>query len=190
MDRYSSIQKEYISWLYDMVCGPEQQNEPSYRLLFDRLYFRIYEPVINERDYPRLVDGENLRYQFGKECGIAYETVETELFDAPCSVLELLVALSLRCENQIMDNPDIGDRTGLWFWIMLTNLGLNQYTDERYDEQSVDAIVDTFINRTYNSDGSGGNIFVFNNRTQDIRKIDIWYQMCWFISDFIKDEES
>lgn len=189
MERYSPVEKEYIRWLYDMVLGPEDIDKPSYMKLLLRLYNLIFEPVINPMDTSRVIDGENLRYRFGREHGLALDVVEDELCKAPCSVLELLIALSLRCEEQIMDNPAAGDRTGLWFWIMITNLGLGIFTDERYDDDAVDAIVETFINREYNRDGSGGNIFIFSHRTEDIRKIDIWYQMCWFISDFIKDEE-
>lgn len=186
---YNHIEKRYLGWLYDLVCGPEVETEPSYRLLISELYNYTFEPIINEMDTPRLIDGDNLRYRFGDEQGYEKEVIEDCLFLYPCSVLELLVALASRFEDQIMDNTTFGDRTSLWFWIMITNLGLNEYTDERFDPDAVRRILYIFVNRQYNRDGSGGNIFVFKNRTQDIRKIDIWYQMCWFISDFVKDEE-
>ena len=185
-----SIQDEYLGWLYDLVCGPEETNEPSYKLLMHELYFYSYDPVVLEMDYPRVVDGENLRYRFGQEHGYTYEDVEEHLFDRPCSILELLIALARRCEDEIMCNTEFGDRTGLWFWIMLTNLGLGKFTDESFNPDLVDDILETFVMRTYDRDGSNGNIFIFSDRTQDIRKIDLWYQMNWFISDFIRDEET
>lgn len=190
MERFNRIEDEYLGWLYDLVCGPEEINEPSYKLLMHELYYRAYDPIVLEMDYPRVVDGENLRYQFGQERGYSYEDIEEYLFKAPCSILELLIALARRCEDQIMCNPDVGDRSGLWFWIMITNLGLGEYTDERYDPFGIDEIIEKFVMRQYNRDGSGGNIFIFPDRTQDIRKIDLWYQINWFISDFIRDEEA
>ena len=36
----------------------------------------------------------------------------------------MMIALAIRCEEHIMDDPDAGDRTGQWFWSMLVSLGL------------------------------------------------------------------
>ena len=39
-----------------------------------------------------------------------------------CSVLEMMVALAICCEETYMDNPNIGNRTGQWFWNMVKNI--------------------------------------------------------------------
>ena len=56
----------------------------------------------------------------------------------PCSVLEMMIALSMRCEEQIMDDPDIGNRTGQWFWDMIDNLGLGEHERLKFDGRYVD----------------------------------------------------
>lgn len=38
--------------------------------------------------------------------------------------LEMIIALAIRLEEHIMDDPDIGNRTGQWFWDMIVSLGL------------------------------------------------------------------
>lgn len=185
-----NTEEQYFRWLCDMVLDQDCVDQPSYSKLMRELHYILFEPIINEMDEPRAIDGENLRYRFGQEYGIDIDSVENNLFQYPCTVLEMLVALALRCEEQIMDNPDIGDRTSLWFWIMIVNLGLGEFSDDAFDRSIVDEVLETFIFRRYNRDGTGGNVFILKNRTQDLRKIDIWYQMCWFISDFIRDEET
>ena len=103
----------------------------------------------------------------------------------PCSVLEMMLALSIRCEEHIMDDPEIGNRTGEWFWIMIVNLGLGSMDDTRYDEEYVDDILDKFLNREYDADGTGGLFPVRNPRyaQYDLRNVDIWYQLNWYLQE-------
>lgn len=97
-----------------------------------------------------------------------------------CSVLEMMVALAIRCEESIMDDPNMGDRTGQWFWGMVVNLGLGSMTDAFYDEQVVDDILARFLNRKYEPDGKGG-LFTVRHCEQDLRKVEIWHQLCWYL---------
>ena len=83
-----------------------------------------------------------------------------------------------------MDNPQIGDRTRQWFWEMLANLGLSTVTDERYDREFVDEILQIFLDREYKPDGRGG-LFVIKNCDRDLRDVEIWYQMCWHLNDIV-----
>ena len=80
-------------------------------------------------DADRAEDGINLRYRFGYENGYESAMIASYLDDRPCSVLEMMVALSMKMEEQIMDDPDIGDRTSVWFWKMIDNLGLGTMHD-------------------------------------------------------------
>lgn len=132
-------------------------------------------------DANRAEDGEDLRYRFTLLQG--YEYIPNEWND-PCSVFEMMAALAIRCEETIMDNPDIGDRTGQWFWGMINNLGLGAMTDDRFDKIYVDAVIERFLNRDYEPDGTGG-LFRIKNCRQDLRDVEIWYQLNWYLENFV-----
>lgn len=135
------------------------------------------------RDSNRADDGINMRYRFVISHGYEYEDIYDtvmEALDGPCSVLEMIIALAIRCEETIMDDPDIGDRTGQWFWSMITNLGLGSMTDERFDRDYVERVIDIFLNREYEPDGKGG-LFTIRHCDQDLRDAEIWHQLCWYL---------
>jgi hypothetical protein len=132
-------------------------------------------------DENRAADGIALRYRYCSNYG--YEDLDYYL-DGPCSVLEMMVALAIRCEETIMDDPDIGDRTGQWFWGMLVNMGLGAMDDSKYDRRVVDIAVDTLLDRTYEPDGKGG-LFTVKHCDQDLRTVEIWYQLIWYLGEIM-----
>ena len=95
-----------------------------------------------------------------------------------------MVALTIRCEETIMDNPAFGDRTGQWFWSMVNNLGLSDMTDDRFDERIVRKKIDIFLKRGYEPDGQGG-LFRIKHCRRDMRYVEIWYKLCWYLDQFI-----
>lgn len=131
-------------------------------------------------DGNRFEDGIELRYRFGYENGYDSAMIVNYLDDSPCSVLEMLIALSIRLEEHIMDDPEIGNRTGQWFWNMITNLGLGSMDDRKFNENHVKNIVTRFLDRQYKPDGRGG-LFRLENCHYDLRKVEIWYQACWYL---------
>jgi hypothetical protein len=96
----------------------------------------------------------------------------------------MMVALAIRAET-IMDDDGIGDRTGQWFWTMIHNLGLTPMTDGEFDRNRVDAIIARMLNREYEPDGSGG-LFTVRNCVYDMRKIEIWCQLSWYLGSFVE----
>lgn len=171
--------KKYLDWLCEFVCDKKTRRAFS-RLLYT-LYLTDFDAII-KRDENRIVDGLALRPRFLEEIGFD-PSDETHIFqEKKCSVLEMMVALSIRCEDDLMTNPDLGDRTSKWFWIMLHNLRLDNMTDNTYDEDVADNVMYTFINRLYDYDGWGG-LFVVHNPRRDMREVEIWYQMCWYLSE-------
>jgi len=82
----------------------------------------------------------------------------------------------LRIEDEI-----IGDSTQ-WFWLMIFNLGLNDMMDTTFDREKVGKIIDVFLERKYEKDGKGG-LFIVKNRVEDLRNVEIWYQMQWYIGE-------
>lgn len=132
-------------------------------------------------DSNREVDGEDLRYHF--DCASGCDIYE-QLRGLPCSILEMMVALAIKCEDQFMSDEEFGDRTDIWFWKMISNLGLAGYTDDNFNEEEVEEIIDRFLRREYSPDGKGG-LFYMPNCEEDLRYIDIWIQMCWYLNPLV-----
>lgn len=181
------INDEYFEWLYTLVCGGRFVKQYPYRKLLTRLHSTEFTYVI-PRDRNRADDGVGLRYRFSLIQGYedSYDLI-MECLDGPCSVLEMMVALAIRCEENIMDDPTMGDRTKQWFWNMIVNLGLGSMLDDHFDRQFVDSTIDRFLNREYDRDGKGG-LFRIRNNNRDLRKVEIWYQLCWYL-DSITDTD-
>lgn len=132
-----------------------------------------------DRDGDRYYDGLDLRYHFGYNHHI--DDAE-KYITGPCSVLEMIYALAIKCEEWIMSNALYGDRTGQWFWNMITNMGLGAMSDERFDRDYVDFVVNRFMDREYEPNGKGG-LFTVNNSDRDLREVEIWWQLCWYLGN-------
>lgn len=167
----------YFEWLCDMVCENRYSDTVSYRKLLAYLHDVDFIYLIS-KDKNRAADGEYLRYRFSLDETHGYLS---RYLDGPCSVLEMMVALAVRCEEAIMDDPQIGNRTGQWFWGMIVSLGLGSMTDDRFDEGYVASIVEQFLYRNYEPNGRGG-LFTIKHCDADLRDIEIWTQMLWFLN--------
>lgn len=173
---------EYFEWMYHLVCKNRYTKRRSYRKLLSRLHDIEFIYIIG-MDSNRAEDGINLKYRFGYENGYEDFMISACLDNKSCSVLEMLVALAIRCEEHIMEDSDIGDRTGEWFWIMIENLGLRSMNDARFDRGYVDETIDIFLNREYKRNGEGGLFIVDSQR--DLRYVEIWYQMCLYLEKYL-----
>jgi hypothetical protein len=165
----------YFEWLFDIVCGKRYSEQISYRKLLMRLHeteFTFTHPM----DRNRAENGTNLRYRFSVEMG--WDDIPGCL-NGSCSVLEMMVALAMKCEEW-MDDAHIGNRTSQWFWGMITNLGLGSMMDSRFDRKTVDLAIERFLNRQYEPDGKGG-LFTIKRCNRDLRDVEIWYQLCWYL---------
>ena len=140
------LNKKYFEWMCELVCSERYFDNLSYQKLLSYLHNRNFVYSI-ELDGNRAEDGIDLRYRFAYECGYDDSMINNCLGDEPCSVLEMMIALAIHCEEHIMDDPDIGDRTAQWFWNMVENLGLSSMSDLCFNERRTDDIVDRIINR-------------------------------------------
>ncbi len=172
----NELRQEYFEWMYDIVCGRNQ----GYRRLLYFLFETEFTYTI-PLDGNRYEDGIDLRYRFAYEHDVDQRFVATELDIYPCSVLEMMVALAIRCEEHIMSNTELGDRTGKWFWHMIDSLGLNKMTDDDYEDDYVEYVIERFLNREYEPNGEGG-LFRFNNIEKDVRQAQIWNQAMWYLN--------
>ena len=165
------LHHEYYKWLCYLVF-PNKQECESYSKLLNELHNRDFTFILL-KDENRMRDGIDLRYRFGYEYHIPNEDIKLYLDTKDgCSILEMMVALSLRCEEDIMSDINIGNRAPLWFKNMLKSLGLDQMINSFYDQNLVDKTLDNFLNRNYEPNGSGG-LFTIKNFRSDLRNIDI-----------------
>lgn len=169
-----SAKMKYYYWLLGLIDeGNCRYYNDILNLLYDTEFYSICDNDSNREE-----DGLYLRYTF-------LNKMDDELLylDGPCSVLEMMVALAVRIEDEIMYDPDIGDRTGKWFWIMMGNLGLTDFTDDDFDENSAGKIIKNFLDRKYCTDGKGG-LFRVRKKNINMRRTEIWYQMNYFMDEF------
>ena len=176
----AEVISEYFKWLSKLVCGRRYSKQVSYSKLLMYLHDTDFRYSI-QRDQNRAENGIDLRYRFALLLDQEESSdVILEYLDGPCSVLEMMVALSIRCEEDIMDDPNVGDRTGQWFWGMIVNLGLGSMTDSRFDRRYASDVVNRFLDREYAPDGRGG-LFTIRNCDRDLRDVEIWRQMCLYL---------
>lgn len=184
--RSSRIRQEYLEWMTRLVCENGYGGNGSWDCLFAMLYETEFTYLM-DMDENRAIDGCDLRYRFGYECGYSGQIIEDELDGRPCSVLEMMVALAMRCEEHIMDDPDSGNRTGKWFFDMIDSLGLIDMHDSCFDVLCAQAVVSRFLRREYGENGCGG-LFTLKYRSADMRRIEIWYQAMWYLDEMIYGE--
>lgn len=168
--------EDYFVWLCELVDAEDPDNG------YDGLMRYLYNVEFSEKtaklipnDDNRIFDGIDLRREFEKES--FYENYGC--LEGPCSLLEMLIAMSYRIEDDFGIYDNIG-----WFWEMLRNLGISDMTDRNfYAPGGVDYVeekVRRLLERRYSRDGSG-SLFPLKNCSEDQRKLEIWYQMSFYI---------
>lgn len=169
--------RDYFEWLCDYISVPGIRTEDYSSVL--KLMYTIPFEATNPRDVNRSKDALYLRNEYLVEMGKKDYPPVTDRDDA--SVFEVLAALSIRCERDIIGEP--GDELwGRLFWEMLHNLKINM-TNRDFNEPICVKNIERWINRGYRSDGVGG-IFPLRKKQQiDQTEAEIWYQMQSYISE-------
>lgn len=175
------LQNRYFEWIYQITCGENRYGRLSYRKLLMFLHDIEFTYIIG-LDGNRAQDGINFRYRFAYENGYDYSYIERYLDVRHCSVLEMMVALAFRVEEQIMDDDAYGNRTGQWFWNMIVSLGLGAMDDNDFNGDLAADIIFRFLNRQYEPNGRGG-LFTLDNYNVDLRDMDIWSQCMWYLDE-------
>jgi hypothetical protein len=178
------IELEYFDWMYRLVCNDKYSKKTTYSNLLHLLH-EVKFTYILPMDANRAEDGADLRYRFGYENGYSTSTIASYLDNGDSSVLEMMIALAMRCEDHIMEDSDVGNRIGQWFWNMIVTLGLGYMNDDHFDQDYALDRIYAFLNREYGPNGDGG-LFRVENPRCDMRDVDIWYQMCWYLQEVIE----
>ena len=171
------LRDRYFQWICQIAMnGEAETHQRLLRFLFNKDY-----RYIHLRDENRESDGIDLRYRFGYETNASLSEISRELDDRPCSVLEMMVALALRCEENIMRDFAVGDRTHEWFKDMLYSLNLYK-DDQHFNEAVANTIIEMFLDRHYTPDGRGG-LFHLRHPYEDLRQVETWCQAMWWIDE-------
>lgn len=181
------LNSAYVEWLLSKVCS--RDTAVDYSTLFSMLYQTpINLENMKELDSNRYQDGRMLRFRFENHhgndiLGMVSQDDVRRFEDRPCSMLEMIVGLALRMEEQIMGNLRYGDRTGQWFWEMLTNLGVGYMTNSRFNVIEYRRCVSNFMNYAYDPDGKGCLFRSEHKSMAEMTDLDIWYQMHEHLKD-------
>ena len=98
MNNEQIIERRYFNWIYGLVCDDDYLSYKKLLLSLYNIEF-TYEYIL---DGNRAKDGISFRYRFGYENGYSNEEISTYLDNKPCSVLEMIIALSFSIEEEIM----------------------------------------------------------------------------------------
>lgn len=165
----------YFLWLGDLV----EVDWDRYSELLYALHLMDFTWCL-EQDESRSTEGLMLREEYYELSGREEDWVM--LLDRPCTVLEALIPIAKRMDDILVDE-DTGDRTRIWFWEFIGNLGLKKYTNQRLigrfktdDDYDIQMIVRTWLDREFQYDGKG-SLFPLKEPSCDQRSRSIVYQM-------------
>lgn len=161
--------RAYFEWLCGKVGALAPPFEDFY-LLMGELFNEEFVWVL-DNDRNRAMDGIDLRYLYSAECE---DEVTQEVANVPCSVLEMMVALSMDIDNQIMGLPG-EPQFAKWFWMMIDNLKLYSQNDSNYNSTYVRQRLADFMYRRISRNGEGG-LFPMQRVWEDQRNAEIWQQ--------------
>lgn len=164
--------KNYLRWLCDDV-GLDYNNYSN--LVSTMLTYVFNDTVDNDinRTWDAIANREDFEHEYD---------VEVDIGDNDSAgILEVLVVLSRRAAD-IMYDANNEDQTEYYFDIMMRNLGLYKYDNDHYDHHKVSNILHIFNNRMYDRYGHG-SIFVVNNPPGDMKDVEIWSQLNWYLTE-------
>lgn len=134
-----TINEAYYNWLLSQVNMRKSRYSRLMRFLFEEEFIFSLS-----RDMNRAVDGEDLKYRFAYERGYSYDYISKAL-DRPCSVLEMMAALCLRCQEYIVVDSGDNRLSGELFMDMLSSLRLEQFVDVVFNENIAKRYLDDFM---------------------------------------------
>lgn len=167
---------------YDWLCNTVGANRPPYN------NYMMLIQTLNKIDYVwfvpmdanRYSDGFHLRLNFADSNGYVIPfTGDDKIYS--CSVLEVLLALSIRIDSEITGEPGLV-YPEKWFWIMIDNLGLMVYDDEHFDVDRVCHIIEKWLTRKFGKSGVGSP-FPLQHPFDDQRSTELWQQMQNYITE-------
>ena len=182
---FPEIKAEYYKWLCNIAMGRNSIMYGRWLNLLHHTDFQFFYAL----DKNRYLDGIGLRHRFYQDnpelfCEFSPDDIFGEM---SCSVLEMMVALSVRINESILANY-FGDSNGIYilFNAMLNSLNIVRYDGNHFNERKVQCILVDFMNHNYEKNGAGG-LFTIHDDTKDMRREEIWCQCGWYLNELIEN---
>ena len=171
----ATVYSDYYFYILERL-GITETEIRSYSNLFRTMFEIDFKwDVTIDRDENRAIDGKILREDYENDTNRYIDDI------IPCSFLEMIAGLAIRCENDIMWVPDV-DNTRQWFWDMLNNTRLEEYDNNNWNRKAVIDIINMVIYRQYDYSGNGG-LFPLRDPETDQRRVEIWYQLASWLNE-------
>ena len=152
----------------------------GYQKLVHLLWNTPFEGKLIGFDENWIANGLFLRGYFERQTGKNLGIFK----DHSCTVMEVLIAISMRIEEYI--GYESASET---LWELLENLGLDKFRDKKsehpdtpdtfltlFDSKNVRKILDIWMQRKYDKNGKGG-IFPLKNTKRDQKQVEMWSQL-------------
>lgn len=180
-----NFEDRYFQWLCDVAMG---RNSIMYSHLLYLLHHTEFQ-FSYALDKNRYLDGIGMRHRFYMDNPELFgEFSPDDIFgEMSCTVLEMMVALSVRINESILANY-FGDSNGIYilFNAMLNSLNIVRYDNNHFNERRVQCILEDFMNHNYERNGAGG-LFTIHDDTKDMRQEEIWCQCGWYLNELIEN---
>lgn len=174
------LHEQYYEWLLFKVTDPKEPR--THDKLFRELASAPFKATVG-RDDNWFEHCEYMREDYYEEA--EFEGAEYVKEDGEITLLEVMVNLCIKAEG-IMQGFD-GVDCERWFNDMLENSGLIFYTDYRFSKTGVWSKINRILDREYNRDGGGGLFCIpVLDPSHDLRDVELWYQLMWYI-DYVND---
>ena len=185
------VKKSYFNYLLSTISDHDHDAEKEYTKLCTLLFNTPYV-VLNPMDANRVSDVTVLRDSWLNSIRIKDEQLRLEyakdIEATGTSILEVLIALVLKINNQVLADPDRPELPANLFWNLIDNIVAYGSFGSKYTKASevltddiwCDFASDTMIaclnrinTRTYHPDGVGG-LFPLRNPKINQRKEELW----------------
>lgn len=171
----------YFEWLLNRAGVGS--GEYSYTYLCNILHDFTFYPQI-EMDENRWEDGLRYREEYSTETGMDAKALNDIL--GGCTVLELILSLAEKMHYETLDSIHEAG-TEVWFEELISNLGLDMYTNRELMENEnayfeVEKILHRFLSRRYSRNGEGG-LFPLRHPVCDQRHVELAIQMNDYIAE-------
>ena len=122
------LEKMYYDWLVTYHIAYLSNYQTLLRALYDTP-FRVTILM----DENRVGDGLDMRNRFAYQQGLGQQDRELLRQGRPCSVLEVMIGLAQRFDEEYMTQYSNEDPIGLLVRPMIESLGLQGYDDQHFD---------------------------------------------------------
>lgn len=150
-----------------------------------------------KNDEIRAKDAMELRRRYAAVVGSEADKSERDIdriwksVHGKCSVLELILSICYRLDTMVNEDEP-GAMVGMFFMILIRNMGFD-LSGKKDNREHISAVIDRFLKRNYEADGSGGGLFPLKKwsaegGSKDQRTVSIWYQMGTWLNEHLDDE--